>query len=134
MKTRWDDAFDVVVLGSGMAGLSAALAAKEHALKPALLEKGDKAGGGTVYSYGLVWVGNNPIGRREGYADSREETIAYLKFLGAGYEIEDNLLAFVDGAPVALEFFMKAGIPFQLCRLLPDHYYCLLYTSPSPRD
>jgi 3-oxosteroid 1-dehydrogenase len=123
VKTRWDDAFDVVVLGSGMAGLSAALAAKEHGLKPALLEKGDKAGGGTVYSYGLVWVGNNPIGRREGYADSREETIAYLKFLGAGYEIEDNLLAFVDGAPVALEFFMKAGIPFQLCRLLPDHYY-----------
>jgi len=118
-----DEAFDVVVIGSGMAGLSAALAASEHGLKAVVLEKGDQVGGGTAYSYGLVWVGNNSVGRKAGCDDSREETIAYLRFLGAGYEIEENLLALVDGAPEALDFFIERGIPFQLCRTLPDHYY-----------
>src|SRR5207248_11541187 len=42
---------------------------------------------------------------------------------GAGLEIDDNLQAFVDGAPVALEFFRQQGIPFQLAHGVPDHYY-----------
>jgi len=120
---QWDEIFDVVVVGSGMAGLSAALAAADHGLSAVILEKADKAGGGSSWSNGGIWIGNNPIARREGIKDSREETLSYLKFLGAGHEVEDNSVAYVDGSCAALEYFTALGIPFQLVHGLPDHYY-----------
>jgi succinate dehydrogenase/fumarate reductase flavoprotein subunit len=44
----WDEEFDVAIVGSGIAGVSAALAAHEHGLRPVLLEKSDLLGGGTT--------------------------------------------------------------------------------------
>src|SRR5262249_32635083 len=88
-----------------------------------VLEKGARVGGSTTYSYGGVWIGNNALARAEGYDDSREDTIAYLKCLGAGYEIDDNLLGVADGAPAALAVFRARGIPLQLAHGIPDHYY-----------
>ena len=48
------DAWDVIVLGSGIAGLAGALAADELGLRPIVLEKASTLGGGTVNSYGLI--------------------------------------------------------------------------------
>ena len=42
--------YDVVILGSGIAGLAGALAAHELGLQPAVLEKAAALGGGTVHS------------------------------------------------------------------------------------
>jgi hypothetical protein len=53
------DAWDVIILGSGVAGLAAALAAHELDLRPLVLEKASRLGGGTVSSYGLIWAGQN---------------------------------------------------------------------------
>ncbi|SRR6266566_2040366 len=58
------DARDVGVLGSGIAGLAGALAAHELGLRPIVLEKANALGGGTVNSYGLIWVGRI-ISRRQ---------------------------------------------------------------------
>lgn len=58
--------YDVVVLGSGIAGLAAALAAHECGLAPVLVEKADKLGGTTCDSYGLIWVGDNHLMRAAG--------------------------------------------------------------------
>jgi 3-oxosteroid 1-dehydrogenase len=119
----WDNSVDVVVVGSGMAGLCAALAAKEHGLETLVIEKAAKAGGGTSWSNGGLWIGANKIARDEGLSDSLEETISYLKFLGAGHEIEENTIAYASGVLRALEYFQSLGIPFQLIHGLPDHYY-----------
>src|ERR1700740_615378 len=54
-------AWDVVILGSGIAGLAGALAARELGLRPVVLEKASTLGGGTVNSYGLIWVGQNHL-------------------------------------------------------------------------
>ena len=56
-----DKHFDVVVLGSGIAGLAAALAAHEHGLRVALVEKTAVLGGTSSDSYGLVWAGANHL-------------------------------------------------------------------------
>ena len=73
---------DVVILGSGVAGLAAALAADELGLRPLVLEKASTLGGGTIHSYGLVWVGQNHLAQAACYRDARDEVIAYLRFLG----------------------------------------------------
>src|SRR6266850_7474632 len=72
------DAWDVVILGSGIAGLAGALAAHELGLRPIVLEKASTLGGGTVNSYGLIWVGQNHLAQAAGYSDTRDETkVAY---------------------------------------------------------
>jgi hypothetical protein len=53
-------------------------------LRPMVLEKAKTLGGGTVNSYGLIWVGQNHLARAAGYGDTRDETIAYVRFLGGG--------------------------------------------------
>ena len=50
------DAWDVVVLGSGIAGLAGALAADQLGLRPIVLEKARTLGGGTVNSYVTHWA------------------------------------------------------------------------------
>src|SRR5947208_1740121 len=109
-------AWDVVVLGSGMAGLAAALAAHELGLRPLVLEKASRLGGGTVHSYGLVWVGGNHLAEAAGYADSRDEVVAYLRFLGGPSIDDDRLAALVDRSPEALRFFEQRGIRFRIVR------------------
>jgi 3-oxosteroid 1-dehydrogenase len=116
------DGWDVVILGSGLAGLAAALAAHERGLRPLVLEKADRLGGGTVHSYGLVWVGQNHLAAAAGHRDTRAEVFDYLRWLGGGAVDEARLAAFVDHSPAALRFFEKCGIGFRIVGGLTDHY------------
>ena len=115
--------YDVVILGSGIAGLAAALAAHEAGLRPVLLEKADVLGGTTSDSYGLVWIGDNHLMRAAGESDRREDIIAYMRFLGGGELDDDRMAALVDHSPAVLRFFAECGIPFRLVHGLVDHYY-----------
>jgi 3-oxosteroid 1-dehydrogenase len=91
--------YDLVILGSGIAGLAGALAAHELGLQPVVLEKAAALGGGTVHSYGLIWIGQNHLARDAGIADSRDDVLAYMRFLGGGAVDEARLEAFVAGSP-----------------------------------
>jgi 3-oxosteroid 1-dehydrogenase len=123
-------AWDVIILGSGVAGLAAALAAQEMGLRPLVLEKAATIGGGTVSSYGLVWVGQNHLAEECGPPDTRDEVVAYIRWLGSGSLDEARMTAFVDSAPQALRFFERCGVRFRLIRGLTDHYYG---TAPGAR-
>jgi 3-oxosteroid 1-dehydrogenase len=117
------ESYDVVVLGSGIAGLAAALAAHEAGLRPAILEKAATLGGTTSESYGLIWIGDNHLMRAAGETDLREDIVAYMRFLGGGELDEDRMAALVDHSPNVLRFFQDCGIPFRLVRGLVDHYF-----------
>ncbi len=65
--------FDVVVLGTGAAGLTAAIAAHEGGASVAVFEKADLVGGTTAWSGGQVWIPNNPHMGEVGVTDSREQ-------------------------------------------------------------
>src|ERR1700674_3982294 len=117
------DAWDIVVLGSGIAGLAAALAAHELGLRPVVLEKASTLGGGTINSYGLIWAGQTHLAEAAGYSDTRDEAIAYLRFLGGGSHDDARMTAFVDRSPEALKFFENCGVRFRLVRGVTDHYY-----------
>ena len=110
---------DVVILGSVAARLAAALAAHEMGLLPVVIEKANALGGRTVDSYGLVWVGKNHLGQAAGFSDTRDEVLAYLRFLGGGNVDDDRLAAFVDCSPEAVRFFEKCGVRFMSCAGFP---------------
>src|SRR5689334_15863237 len=108
------ETFDVIVLGGGIGGLSAALAAHQHGLRPLLIEKSGQLGGTTADSYGLIWVGDNHLMRKAGQADPRDDIVKYMTFLGGGELSEDRMLALVERSPDAMVFYESCGIPFEL--------------------
>ena len=78
------ETFDVVVLGTGAAALTAAIRAADGGASVGLFEKADLVGGTTAWSGGMVWIPNNPHMAELGVEDSREEALTYLISLSHG--------------------------------------------------
>ena len=66
------DAYDVVILGAGTAGLVAAIEAHDLGLKPVVLEKMDYAAGNSLYASGGIAAWGTPQQKAEGHEESRE--------------------------------------------------------------
>ena len=94
--TTWNIEADVVVAGSGGAGLTAAILAHDHGARVAVLERSDKIGGTTAVSGGTVWIPLNHHMAEAGAADTRDAALAYCRALARG-EVADELVeTFVD--------------------------------------
>ncbi|WP_433507637.1 FAD-dependent oxidoreductase [Pseudonocardia halophobica] len=111
---------DVVVLGTGGAGLVAAVAAADAGAEVAVVEKGERVGGTTALSGGTTWIPANP---HESTPDGRADALAYLDSLSHGL-IEPALAeAFVDTGP---EFvcWIEAVTPvrYHVVPGLPDYH------------
>ena len=59
--SQWDEEVDLICVGSGISGCAAAIAAAAAGLRVMVLEKSHKLGGTTIWSLGIVWVGNGHI-------------------------------------------------------------------------
>lgn len=70
--------YDVIVVGSGAAGLTAAVTAKQKGLSVLLIEKTDQFGGSTALSGGAVWIPNNIYLQEAGLKDTAQEAEDYL--------------------------------------------------------
>ena len=70
---------DIVIIGSGAGGMTAALAAHETGLKALIVEKTRYYGGSTARSGGGIWIPCNHLMRAAGVADSFEEARHYLQ-------------------------------------------------------
>ena len=114
--------FDVVVLGTGAAGMVAALVAHDAGAKVGLFEKADVIGGTTALSGGVCWLPCNHLAAEAGLQDSREDALAYLRSLSHGMICEDLAEALVDGTSKVLEFLeTKTPLRFQLLPI-PDYH------------
>lgn len=98
---------DLLVVGSGAAGFSAALTASHAGLDVLMVEKEPLFGGTTAYSAGVIWIPANRHGRALGIADSKESALAYLQ-VEAGNRLNLELAnAFLDNCNPAVEFIEK---------------------------
>src|SRR3954468_10838649 len=70
---------DVIIVGSGAAGLSAALTAAVDGAKVVVLEKAPVLGGTTAMSSAGTWVPANHHMKEAGIEDSAEETLTYIR-------------------------------------------------------
>jgi len=117
------DEVDVIVLGSGAAGMAAALAAHEAGASVALIERESRIGGTSAISGGVIWVADNPRMRAAGMADSREDALAYFRSLAHGDLVDETLEAFVDRGPEALAFLEGIGaLKVAVLPGYPDYY------------
>ena len=122
-KRKWDLEVDVVVIGSGAAGLTAAIAAHSGGAKVAILEKAATVGGATAVSGGVVWVPCNHHMSEVGIADSRDEALAYTKRLTDGRSSDDLVTTFIDAAPQMLRFVEEqTSLKFTALAKYPDYH------------
>ncbi|MEY2892393.1 MAG: hypothetical protein RJA98_2301 [Pseudomonadota bacterium] len=95
---------DVVVIGSGGAGLTAATVAAHHGLDVLLAEKTAHYGGTTALSGGGIWVPCSRLAREAQLADSHAEASDYVHAVVGPTLRADLLTAFLDAAPRMVDF------------------------------
>lgn len=110
-----DERQDVIVIGSGLAGLSAGAAALESGARRVLvLEKGPLVGGHSLYSSGSIAAvapgraGTFPDGRR----DSVEQFVADALAVGGGRGDPEVLVRIARGSGAALDWLERLGVSF----------------------
>ncbi len=87
----WDEEYDIVIIGSGFAGLAAALEARKTCSSVVVLEKMQVPGGNSAISGGLVAAAGSPLQAEEGILDSPELMLDDM--LRAGLDYNDPELA-----------------------------------------
>jgi len=132
LPERWDEEVDLIAIGSGIGGLSAAITAHDAGLKTVVLERSDQVGGVTALSQGQVWISGNHLASELGIEDSSDSGFRYLQRLAMGYGEDEAILNLTVHAREALKYFEeKAGLRMNVIRGCPDYYYGLTNDSVS---
>ena len=96
---------DLLVIGSGAGGLSAAVTAATLGLKVIVVEKESQFGGTTAWSGGWMWVPRNALARAAGIDEEIDAPLAYLRNeLGERFD-PARALTYLEHAPHMVDFF-----------------------------
>ncbi|MGW0179940.1 3-oxosteroid 1-dehydrogenase [Nocardia sp. NPDC003345] len=101
-----DREYDVVVVGSGAAGMTAALTAAHNGLSVVILEKAPYYGGSTARSGGGVWIPGNKALRDSGGPDDREEARRYLHSIIGDVVPAERIDTYIDRGAEAMDFVL----------------------------
>lgn len=103
------DSYDVVVVGAGGAGMSAALAAARQGLDTVLVEKSPHFGGSTARSGGGVWIPGNYALRAAGQVDAGDQEAAktYLDAIVGDVVPKVRRDTYLDRGPEVLDFLRE---------------------------
>lgn len=121
--SEWTQVFDVVVVGAGVAGLTAAAKAALDGSTVLVLERALLPGGTTAKSGGVLWIPNNHLMRARGLVDQRADALRYMAktayptlycpehpTLGLPAEKYRLIETFYDKGQVAVEALTRAGV------------------------
>jgi succinate dehydrogenase/fumarate reductase flavoprotein subunit len=133
--------YDLIVFGSGAAGLVAALVAAHQGLDVCLCEATDQLGGTTATSGGTIWVPGNQMGQKVPEPDTLDRARLYMR-AEIGDLDSDKREAFFEAVPNVLAF-LKNNSPLRLTmnHPYPDYHseeegaaYSGRALTPSPYD
>ena len=115
--------YDVVVLGTGAAGLTAALSAHDAGARVAVFEKAEGVGGTSAWSGGMVWIPNNHHMHAAGVTDSTQEAVEYLMSMSHGMMDRRLIETFVTAGPRMVCWLEEqTPVKFQLVGYFPDYH------------
>jgi 3-oxosteroid 1-dehydrogenase len=125
MTTQWDREVDVLVAGSGAAGLTAAITAADAGLTALIVESTGRWGGTTMLSGGGLWMPTNPLMKKLGIQDSRADALTYMEAAigDAGpASSPERREAFVDSVPRVFTLLAGLGVRWCAAKDYPDYY------------
>ena len=104
---------DVVVVGGGVAGLSAAIEASQGGADVLILEKQGIVGGATTRSGGKLMANGTEYQKEANMEDSNEEMFAYLKKVGGDLIDDSKVKNFVDNSLETFNWMEDLGVEVQ---------------------
>jgi 3-oxosteroid 1-dehydrogenase len=121
---NWDVETDLLIGGSGIGGLTAALKGNAEGMNVLVLEKSDRVGGVSAVSGGELWVGNNHLQGPVDVKDSEAEVEAYLRNFAPDEPDPALFETWQNTAPAVLRFLeQEADFDWKLIEGLPDYGY-----------
>ncbi len=122
-EAKPDFEVDVLVIGSGGAGLTAAIAAHDAGAKVMVIEKAERVGGTTAVSGGVLWIPNNHHMAEAGVVDSRADALRYVLRLADGRSSQALVETFLDQAPRMLRYLEgHTPLRFKALGRYPDYH------------
>jgi succinate dehydrogenase/fumarate reductase flavoprotein subunit len=101
-KTSFDEETDLLVVGAGVGGMTAALTAAIRGLSVILCEKTGMVGGNTSTSGGTTWVPGTHLSRAAGVPDDVEDAAEFLRHVVGNRGGDELRRAFLDSGPEAI--------------------------------
>lgn len=123
--TDWDAGDDVIIIGSGVSGLTAAITAASLGLTPMVIESAEVWGGTSAMSAGGVWIPANDLMIADGVTDSVDEALEYLQnVLGdTGPESSpERRRAYAVNAPRMTRLLSQHGFKWRRATRWPDYH------------
>ena len=118
----WGRNVDLLVMGSGAAGLTGALRAAERGLSVLIVEKSDVWGGSAAMSAGALWVPCSAAMRAAGIDDSEEDALRYLKSVTHGEIDEARLRSFITDSNRMIDWMAaNSHVTFTSLTEYPDY-------------
>ncbi len=113
---------DLLIIGAGPAGMTAALVASLEGLDVLLSEQSDQVGGTGATSAGTLWIPGNHQSWAAGFTDSADEAETYLHALIGQSANNDLIRAFLQTGPEAIDYLeAKTDVRFLPCGTHPDY-------------
>jgi 3-oxosteroid 1-dehydrogenase len=100
----WDESCDVLVVGSGAGGLTAATVAANLQAKTVVIEKSDQFGGTSATSGGVLWIPASHLAAAAGQAGSQADALTYVREVGGADAPEPLYRAYVENADRMLAY------------------------------
>jgi 3-oxosteroid 1-dehydrogenase len=115
--------FDVVVVGAGAAGMTAALRAAKRGLAVVVVEKAPTFGGSAARSGAGIWIPNNEVILAAGVPDTPQKAAAYLAAVVKGDVPTARQQAFLGNGPAMISFVLRnSPLRFRYMAGYPDYY------------